>query len=90
VRLYDHDTNKRVRDVTLYVTQREAVYLLEFLEFAAANPQADDHQHLRSGRDRFTLLLMTEKKLRSPDFADCRRICRGWVDQPVRRRKRKK
>lgn len=90
MRLYDDVTKKRLRDVTLYITQREAVHLLEFLEFAAANPEADDHTHLWSGKDRFTLLLMTRKKLRSPDYADCRSICRGWADQPVRRRRRKK
>jgi hypothetical protein len=92
MRIFDWKGNRRLRTVALYLTAREAQEMLEFLEHAVANPHAEDHTHVWSKgmKDELSFEIITQRKLKSGDYSPTvRRLCRGWVDEPVRRTRRR-
>jgi hypothetical protein len=98
--MIDWKTRRRLYDVSLYLTMREAQAMFEFLGDVLAHPNADageevsDHEHIGNPnrKDKLSLEVMTTRKLRTiPYSREVRRLCRGWKDErPVRTLKERK
>ena len=95
MRIFDWQAEKRLRQVALYLTLREAQELHEFLTYAIKHPNVEDHIHVFSKsanpEDELSCEILTERKLRTIDYsATVRRLCRGWKDEPAHRNRSRK